>query len=126
VNAEEAKYLAKARRMLLQAQNLDAQEAPESVVHLCYYAMFHAATAVLLRHRATVALTHTGLVGTFGRLAKDLGESARQYGRALNRAADIRLRADYGIAYDDLAESALTLRDEAQAFVAFCESLLME
>jgi uncharacterized protein (UPF0332 family) len=126
MSAGEAQYLTKARRLLAQAQDLSAEDAPESVVHLCYYAMFHAATAVLLRHRATLAMTHTGLIGAFGRLAKDLGETARQHGRALNRAEDLRLRADYGVAYDDLAESAATLRDEARAFLAFCESVLQE
>ena len=59
----EALSMAKARRLLIQAQGLDPSEVPESVVHLSYYAMFHAATAVLLRHRASVAMTHTGLIG---------------------------------------------------------------
>jgi hypothetical protein len=38
--------------------------APEGVVHLSDYAMFHAATAVLVRHRSSVTLTHTGLIGS--------------------------------------------------------------
>lgn len=121
MNAGVAQSLAKARRLLAQAQDLNARQAPESLVHLCYYAMFHAATAMLLHHQATAAMTHTGLIGAFGRLAKDLGEPARQHGRALNRAEDLRLRADYGVDYEDLAESAEHLRDEARAFLAFCE-----
>jgi uncharacterized protein (UPF0332 family) len=124
VSASETDYLIKANRMLAQAQAMSPVDAPESVVHLCYYAMFHAATAVLLRHRTSVAMTHTGLIGAFGRLTKDLGEPARQHGRALNRAEDLRLRADYGVAYDDLTESAEHLRHEALAFVRFCECVL--
>ena len=98
-------HLAKAERLLRQAQNLNATDAPESVIHLSYYAMFHAATAVLLRHRDMTTLTHEGLIGTFGQFAKNRGEKARQHGRALNRAEDLRLQADYGVSYRDLAET---------------------
>ena len=120
----EAQSMAKARRLLIQAQGLDPNEVPESVVHLSYYAMFHAASAVLLRHRSSVALTHTGLIGAFGRIAKVLGEEGRQHARALNRAEDLRLRADYGVASDDLCESAAGSIAEAKLFVEFCDSLL--
>lgn len=116
-------HLAKAQRLLRQDQALDAAEAPESVVHLAYYAMFHAATAVLLRHRDSAALTHTGLIGAFGQFAKNRGETARQHGRALNRAEDLRLQADYGVSYQDLAEAAVEISEAARAFVEFCESV---
>ena len=119
-------HLAKADRLLRQAQALNATDAPESVVHLSYFAMFHAATAVLLRHRDSSALTQTGLIGAFGQFAKDKGETARQHGRALNRAEDLRLQADYGVSYQDLAEAAANLREEARAFVDFCESVIGE
>lgn len=122
----QAEHLAKAERLLRQAQALNAADAPESVIHLCYYAMFHAATAVLLRHRDNAALTHTGLIGTFGQFAKDRGEIARQHGRALNRAEDLRLQADYGVSYQDLAEAAVTLREETRTFIDFCGSVVTE
>ena len=122
----QGEHLAKAKRLLHQAQTLNAADAPESVVHLAYYAMFHAATEVLLKHRDSVALTHTGLIGAFGRFAKDRGETARQQGRALNRAEDLRLQADYGISYQDLAEAAADIREAARAFIDFCESVASE
>jgi uncharacterized protein (UPF0332 family) len=62
---------------LVQADGMSAEAAPESVIHLAYYAVFHAATAVLLRHRGRAGLTHTGLIGAFGRLDVGLGEHAR-------------------------------------------------
>lgn len=119
-------HLAKAERLLRQAQALNAADAPESVVHLSYYAMFHAATAVLLRHRDKAALTHAGLIGAFGQFAKNRGENARQHGRALNRAEDLRLQADYGVSYRDLAEASAKIREEARAFIDFCESEVTE
>ena len=119
-------HLAKAERLLRQAQNLVMAEAPESVIHLSYYAMFHAATAVLLKHRDKATLTHSGLIGAFGQFAKGRGESARQHGRALNRAEDLRLQSDYGVSYRDLAEASAKVREEARAFIDFCESVVGE
>ena len=119
-------HLAKAERMLRQAQGLNSADAQESVIHLAYYAMFHAATAVLLRHRDQAALTHSGLIGAFGQFAKGRGESARQQGRALNRAEDLRLQSDYGVSYRDLAEAAAKVREEARAFIDFCTSVANE
>jgi uncharacterized protein (UPF0332 family) len=126
VTADHSEHLTKARRLLRQAQALSTNDAPESVVHLSYYAMFHAATAVLLRHHNRSAVTHMGLIGAFGRFARDRGETARQHGRALNRAEDLRLQADYGVSYHDLSEAAENLRNEASAFINFCESVVME
>lgn len=119
-------HLGKAKRLLRQAQAINAADAPESVVHLSYYAMFHAATAVLLRHRGKAALTHAGLIGAFGQFAKSRGENARQHGRALNRAEDLRLQADYGVSYQDLAEAGAKVREEAHAFIDFCEAVANE
>lgn len=119
-------HLAKAKRLLHQAQDLSAADAPESVIHLAYYAMFHAATAVLLKHRDKVALTHAGIIGAFGQFAISRGEKARQHGRSLNRAEDLRLQADYGVAYRDLPDAGAKVREEAQAFVEFCDLTVNE
>jgi len=117
-------HLEKAGRLLRQARIFSVADAPESVVHLSYYAMFHAATAVLLKHRGKAALTHAGLIETFGQFVKNHGETARQHGRALNRAKDLRLLADYGIAYQDLVEASTKIREEACAFAEFCKSVV--
>lgn len=77
MSGDEEAHLAKARRMLAQANALSSEEAPESVIHRAYYAMLHAATAVLLRHRGGVALTHTGLIEAFGRFAAGWGDIGR-------------------------------------------------
>jgi uncharacterized protein (UPF0332 family) len=119
-------HLAKAKRLLRQANALNATDAPESVIHLCYYAMFHAATAVLLKHRDKAAMTHAGLIGAFGQFAKNLGKEARQHGRTLNRAEVLRLQADYGVSFQDLADASVGIRNEALEFIAFCESVVSE
>lgn len=120
MNPEAAEHLAKAERLLGQARPLNPDEAPEAVVHLAYYAMFHAATAVLIAAGERPALTHGGLIGGFGRLMRDRGDEARAWGRLLNRAENLRLAADYAVSQTDLADGALGLLKDAQAFVAFC------
>ncbi len=119
-------HIAKAGRLLQQAQAVDANDAPESIVHLSYYAMFHAATAVLIKHRDESSRTHVGLIGAFGRFVKDRGETARGHGRALNRAEDLRLQADYGVSYNDLSESAENILNDARVFIDYCEKVVLE
>jgi uncharacterized protein (UPF0332 family) len=80
VTSGPSEHLEKARRLLRQSLAMSADDAPESVVHLAYYAMFHAATAVLLKHRDSAATTHAGLIGAFGRFVKNRGETARKLG----------------------------------------------
>jgi len=53
-------------------------------------------------------------------------ETARQHGRALNRAEDLRLLADHEMAYQDLTEAGAKICEEAQAFIDFCESIPSE
>jgi len=126
MNPEVAAHLEKARRLLSQAQALDADAAPEAIAHLSYYAMFHAATAVLIARGPTPARTHQGVIGAFGRLVKDLGADPRSHGKALNRAQDLRLLADYGAQVPDLEETSAASRADAQRFVDYCERVLQD
>jgi uncharacterized protein (UPF0332 family) len=109
----------KAQRLLSQAQSLDVADAPEAVAHLADYAMFHAATALLICSGQAVPKTHRGLIGTFGRSPRVWGGDANAHGKALNRAEDLRLLADYGAAASDLAETA-AVRADAEQFVTYC------
>lgn len=90
MNDEAARRLAKARRLLDQIARLDAAALPEPVIHAAYYAMFHAATAVLIAREGTAPATHSALIGRFSQLARAEGGTARDHGRALNRAFDLR------------------------------------
>lgn len=119
-------HLAKAKRLLGQAGSLDPEQAPEAVIHLAYYAMYHAATAVLLEGAGQPALTHGGLIGAFGKLMRERGEQARAQGRLLNRAENLRLASDYGVAHVDLPHGAAELLRDAMAFVSFCQQARAE
>lgn len=48
MKTETARRLARAARFLSQAEEFPADKAPEAIIHLSYYAMLHAAAAVLV------------------------------------------------------------------------------
>jgi uncharacterized protein (UPF0332 family) len=123
VKEEVDLHLQKARSFLTQMQGLEPGTMAETMVHQAYYAMFHAAIAVLLRRGEEAPLRHAMVVGRFGQLIKDMDEKARQMGRAFNRAHDLRLAADYAVGNKVLAETAHGLTEDAKRFVVFCESL---
>ncbi|TXL71554.1 HEPN domain-containing protein [Vineibacter terrae] len=121
---QAARRFAKAERFLQQAVALDAAIAPEGLVHLCYYAMFHAAAAVLLDRHAAAPKTHSATIAQFGALARTVGSDAERLAHNFNRAEDRRLIADYSDLPQTTSDDAASLRDDAIEFVGFCRQLL--
>jgi uncharacterized protein (UPF0332 family) len=84
---------AESARMLLDAGDTDG------ACNRAYYAMCDAARAALLASGAPVepeiARTHGGLIAVFSLHLVKPGRIAVELGRALNRAEDLRLVADY-------------------------------
>lgn len=80
-------------RLLLDAGDLDG------ACNRAYYAMFDAARAALLaagvQAGAEVPRTHSGLISAFSLHLVKPGRVSLELGRALNRAEEIRLVADY-------------------------------
>jgi uncharacterized protein (UPF0332 family) len=97
VNADElmskAVRAAESARLLLEAGDRDG------ACNRAYYAMFDAARAALLVSGAPVAVevtrTHGGLISAFSLHLVKTGKIDVEQGRALNRAEEIRLVADY-------------------------------
>lgn len=121
---EAARRLAKAERFLAQAMQLVAGESPEATIHLSYYAMLHAAAAILIEREGRAPKTHGAIIGKFAESTRNDGAEARSLGRAFNRAEDARVLSDYA---DDVipdAVDALQTREAAIAFVRYCRSLL--
>lgn len=77
---------------------LDSGDA-DGACNRAYYAMFDAARAALIWSVAavepTVAKTHGGLIAAFSLHLVKTGRLPVELGKALNRAAEIRLVADY-------------------------------
>ena len=89
----KAERAAASAKLLLEAGDVDG------ACNRAYYAMFEAARAALLASdapvEAEVARTHSGLITAFSLHLVKTGRVPVDLGRALNRAQEIRLIADY-------------------------------
>jgi uncharacterized protein (UPF0332 family) len=70
---ERQLHMQKAVRLLHSVNKRAASDEPEAVVSTAYYAMHHAACAVLLHRGKTLPKTHSSLIGLFGLIVRDLG-----------------------------------------------------
>lgn len=100
------------------------RELPEVIAHTAYYAMHHAAFAVLVSRDIPPPRTHSGLITRLSRLDLEARLQAKEEVARLSRALDRRLIADYDAVDTLTAEHARAARDDAAAFVAFCEKAI--
>lgn len=119
---ETARRLAKVDRFLKQAGKQSAEDS-EATIHLAYYAMLHAAAAVLIERIGQAPKSHGSIVGQFSQHVSS-SEQGRLFGRALNRASSRRFVSDYDDGTIPSAAVAERLRGIAVEFVAYCRSLL--
>ncbi|MBI2320122.1 MAG: HEPN domain-containing protein [Betaproteobacteria bacterium] len=121
-------FFAKASRAAASAKMLlDAGDA-DGACSRAYYAMFDAARAALLASGAPVqpevAKTHSGLISAFSLHLVKTGRVAAELGKALNRAGQLRLVADYkGDPIE--AEDAAWVVSQADVFVAAMQDTFM-
>lgn len=91
---EKASRALASARLLLDAGDVDG------ACNRAYYAMFDAARAALIQSGAPVvpevAKTHSGLISAFSLHLVKTGRVPTELGKALNKAAEIRLIADRG------------------------------
>ena len=94
-----------------------------------YYAMFDAARAALLASGAPVepeiAKTHNGLISAFSLHLVKTGRVPVELGRALNKAEELRLIADYKGDPIDKEDAAWAVT-QAQAFVQAMQATFMK
>lgn len=94
-----ADLMDKASRAIASARLLMEAGDCDGASNRAYYAMFDAARAALLGLgapvEASVAKTHSGLIAAFSLHLVKTGVFPVALGKALNRAAEIRLVADY-------------------------------
>jgi uncharacterized protein (UPF0332 family) len=123
VTPRAASRLAKAEGFLAQLISVSSTDAPAGAIHLAYYAMLHAASAVLLDRFGEAPKTHAGTIGRFSQavMANDEG---KRFGRALSKAEQLRVVSDYDDGAVPIAADAESTRKTAIEFVAYCRSLL--
>ena len=114
----------RARRFLSMVEKRWNQELPEVVAHTAYYAMYHAVAALFLSRNVPVPKTHAGVNARFSEHFRHAEPDGREQVRRLGRALDRRLLADYDTVDTLQAEDARAARDDAAAFIAFCEKLI--
>ena len=96
----------------------------EGVVHGSYYAMVHAARAVLLVLEGNASTNHGRVVKAFGQMAKRrrLGPMAMDLAKTLGEAHELRGEADYG--NEDLTEAGRQLRAQVAPFLGWARGLV--
>jgi uncharacterized protein (UPF0332 family) len=106
-------------KLLIEAGDVDGAS------NRAYYAMFDAARAVLTASGSSIEVerirTHAGLISAFSMHVVKTGMVPPNLGRALNRAQQVRLVADYTGGVVDPGE-ATRIVQEAEEFVATIEA----
>lgn len=91
-----------------------------AVIHSSFYAMFHAARAVLFKANGHAPKRHDSVIQQFGRLVQDLEDAIKSAGRACNAGKDQRTSADYDETIAPSPEDAREAQSAAVAFIAVC------
>jgi len=119
--------MTKAERACASAQLLIDSGDVDGACNRAYYAMFDAARAALLASNpqasSDIARTHGGLISAFSVHLVKPGIVSPDLGRALNRAEEIRLVADY-LGESIEPDAARMLVKQAAAFVAAMRQVL--
>ncbi|MCX5994228.1 MAG: HEPN domain-containing protein [Chloroflexi bacterium] len=95
----------------------------EDAVSRAYYAMFHAARAVLYT-RGITTKTHSGLITSFGIEIAEKGIVDREYGRMLNRAFNLRQKSDYETGSRFKREDVAEMLENAEKFVQIVKAVI--
>ena len=120
---EVALHLARAREDVQVAEELFRDGHLRGAVSRAYYAMYHAAHA-LLRSRGLTAKSHKGLLSVVSEQFVQTGELDRGHFAALRVAKELREESDYDVgAVVEEAEARRVLED-AGAFLHVVEALL--
>ncbi|HJQ60275.1 MAG TPA: HEPN domain-containing protein [Vineibacter sp.] len=124
MNDEASRRLATARRLLRELEDLDPGKVPTATIHAAYYAMFHAATAIVLDGGGRRVRTHSGLIAKLAATLRQNHPDRQELVARLGRAFDARMLADYDDGGPDVVGRARYLKADAPAYIAACEALL--
>jgi uncharacterized protein (UPF0332 family) len=109
--------LARARETLADGHVLLAADRYASAVNRFYYAAFHAARA-LLATRGLDSSRHSGVIALFQQHFVKTGVVSADVARALPRAFEKRLNADYEDFSETTSEEASRVQRDCEQFVA--------
>jgi len=113
----------KAEKALKSARILLEHGELEDATSRAYYAMFHAARAVLF-NKGLKAKTHKGTITLFGEYVVKRGLMSERYADMLRRAFDIRQRSDYEVYFEVDRQTAEEAILDAEEFIKVVKKLL--
>ena len=115
--------LLRAEKALRSAKLLLENKEIEDAVSRVYYAMFHAAKAILFS-KDVKTKTHTGTISSFGEHIVKTGILDEEYADMLRKAFDLRQKSDYEI-YTELDEELVRETvNNAEKFIGKVRELL--
>lgn len=123
MKSESEERLVRAQQLLGAAKDLMELGYPADSIGRSYYAMFQAATAVLLE-TGVVRSSHHGLWSAFGQFITAPGLMDVQHHRAALRLFAARSRSEYMANPTDTREDAARDLATARDFVAACRCFL--
>jgi uncharacterized protein len=122
VTEEVRLHLEEAHECLAEAELLLASSYLGGAVSRSYYAMFHAATAALLR-RDIKRRSHQGVIAAFGQTFAKPGIVDARFHKYLAKAFDLRQESDYWPQARLTEARAREVLGLAKEFVAVCRTL---
>jgi uncharacterized protein (UPF0332 family) len=122
MNQEVQQRFEKAGECIDDAQLLLESKRFAATVNRAYYAMFHAAIAVLLTKNITRS-SHSGIISAFGELFAATGIIDTVYHKYLREAFDLRQEGDYEAHIEISKVEAEKTLNRAVDFVDACRKL---
>ena len=124
MNEEVLLHLERADDCIKDAELLLAGHRHSAAVGRSYYAMFHAATAALLR-RDIKRHSHQGLISAFGQFIVKPGLAEPRFHKHITEAFDLRQESDYQPLVEVTEQQAGKVLDRAKEFVEICRKLCL-
>jgi uncharacterized protein (UPF0332 family) len=115
--------MTKAKEDLEASMILDRNGSFSQAINRSYYAMFHAARA-LLAYEKFDSRKHSGIISYFNRHFIKTGEIEADFGRMLLEAERIRLKSDYDDFFISDRNQSIVQIEDARKFVARIEDYI--
>jgi len=113
---EIKKELSRARKSLKSARTLFGEGLFEDALSRSYYAVLHAAKAVLLSEEVSID-SHEAVKRLFGMHLVRTGKIEKRYSKILSKEQDDRYLADYDVAFEPARERVEERINEAEDFL---------
>jgi hypothetical protein len=123
MSSEIQLHMSRSSELLIVARENLVNHHPADAISRAYYAMFHAATAVLLK-LGIERSSHKGVISAFGESVVKAGMLDIRYHEYIRAAFESRNESDYLPCPEETPEDARITLEQAGDFVAVCKKIL--